>query len=264
MEKADGGILFLDEVHRLPKEGQELLFYLLDKGRLFNIKGAYERAVRGESTSLTYLNQNAAEYAAEMLFAQKLLQSINQVLDIPVPDEELIFIAMYLRAFSNRNYVDEANVGVIVIAHGKVASGMAAVANRILGVSRCIGLDMDLDDSILDMERRLTEEVQRQNQGKGCMILADMGSLSYLVIEVLRKALIPSMSMDEIIDTLTPHIPCGGSRQQELVPERKAAICTCITREGAAMAILKYMSGKINEEELTLFTAGAMGLVLNF
>ena len=30
--KADGGILFLDEVHRLPPEGQEMLFYLIDKG----------------------------------------------------------------------------------------------------------------------------------------------------------------------------------------------------------------------------------------
>jgi Sigma-54 interaction domain./Sigma-54, DNA binding domain. len=33
VEKADGGILFLDEVHRLPSEGQEILFFLLDKGK---------------------------------------------------------------------------------------------------------------------------------------------------------------------------------------------------------------------------------------
>lgn len=33
VEKADGGILFLDEIHRLPPEGQELLFYLMDKGQ---------------------------------------------------------------------------------------------------------------------------------------------------------------------------------------------------------------------------------------
>lgn len=32
VEKADGGILFLDEVHRLPPDGQEMLFYLMDKG----------------------------------------------------------------------------------------------------------------------------------------------------------------------------------------------------------------------------------------
>ncbi|VBB07066.1 phosphotransferase system mannose-type iia component [Lucifera butyrica] len=32
VERADGGVLFLDEVHRLPPEGQEMLFYLIDKG----------------------------------------------------------------------------------------------------------------------------------------------------------------------------------------------------------------------------------------
>ncbi len=29
---ADGGVLFLDEIHRLPPEGQEMLFYLMDQG----------------------------------------------------------------------------------------------------------------------------------------------------------------------------------------------------------------------------------------
>ena len=32
LEKADGGILFLDEVHRLPPQGQEMLFTFIDKG----------------------------------------------------------------------------------------------------------------------------------------------------------------------------------------------------------------------------------------
>lgn len=32
VDKADGGILFLDEIHRLPPEGQEMLFTLIDKG----------------------------------------------------------------------------------------------------------------------------------------------------------------------------------------------------------------------------------------
>ncbi len=32
VSKANGGVLFLDEVHRLPPEGQEMLFYLIDRG----------------------------------------------------------------------------------------------------------------------------------------------------------------------------------------------------------------------------------------
>lgn len=33
VEQCNGGILLLDEVHRLPPEGQEILFYLMDKGK---------------------------------------------------------------------------------------------------------------------------------------------------------------------------------------------------------------------------------------
>ncbi len=32
LEIANGGILFLDEIHRLPAEGQEMLFTFIDKG----------------------------------------------------------------------------------------------------------------------------------------------------------------------------------------------------------------------------------------
>ena len=32
IQKANGGILFLDEVHRLPPEGQEMIFYFMDHG----------------------------------------------------------------------------------------------------------------------------------------------------------------------------------------------------------------------------------------
>lgn len=32
LEKANGGILFLDEIHRLPPEGQEMLFTFIDRG----------------------------------------------------------------------------------------------------------------------------------------------------------------------------------------------------------------------------------------
>ncbi|WP_265455425.1 sigma-54-dependent transcriptional regulator [Enterococcus sp. HY326] len=32
IEQADGGMLFLDEIHRLPPEGQEMIFYFMDNG----------------------------------------------------------------------------------------------------------------------------------------------------------------------------------------------------------------------------------------
>ncbi|WP_376794861.1 sigma 54-interacting transcriptional regulator [Thermogemmatispora sp.] len=43
VEQANGGILFLDEVHRLPPEGQEMLFYLMDRERFRRLGDVEER-----------------------------------------------------------------------------------------------------------------------------------------------------------------------------------------------------------------------------
>ena len=47
VEKAHGGILFLDEIHRLPPEGQEMLFYFMDTGT-YNKLGETERKRKSE------------------------------------------------------------------------------------------------------------------------------------------------------------------------------------------------------------------------
>lgn len=43
VEQANRGILFLDEVHRLPPEGQEMLFYLMDRERFRRLGDSRER-----------------------------------------------------------------------------------------------------------------------------------------------------------------------------------------------------------------------------
>ncbi len=47
LKKADGGVIFLDEVHRLPPHGQEILFTFIDKGH-FRPLGETERIERDE------------------------------------------------------------------------------------------------------------------------------------------------------------------------------------------------------------------------
>lgn len=57
VEKANYGILFLDEVHRLPPEGQEMLFYLIDKG-LFRSMGEVEEYRKVEILILCATTEN--------------------------------------------------------------------------------------------------------------------------------------------------------------------------------------------------------------
>ncbi|MGL4990442.1 MAG: sigma 54-interacting transcriptional regulator [Sarcina sp.] len=57
VERANNGILFLDEVHRLPPEGQEMLFYLMDKGE-FTPLGESEKTKKSEVLVICATTEN--------------------------------------------------------------------------------------------------------------------------------------------------------------------------------------------------------------
>jgi transcriptional regulator with AAA-type ATPase domain/transcriptional regulatory protein LevR len=62
VEQADGGILFLDEVHRLPPQGQEMLFYLMDRG-------VYKR-----------MGEASREYKADILIIGATTENVESIL----------------------------------------------------------------------------------------------------------------------------------------------------------------------------------------
>ncbi|MEG0308000.1 MAG: sigma 54-interacting transcriptional regulator [Clostridium sp.] len=57
IEKSHGGILFLDEVHRLPSEGQEMLFTVMDKG-IFRRLGESEKERRSDVIFISATTEN--------------------------------------------------------------------------------------------------------------------------------------------------------------------------------------------------------------
>ena len=50
IEKTNGGILLLDEIHRLPPEGQEMLFLLMDKGVYRRLGETVKRKISADKT----------------------------------------------------------------------------------------------------------------------------------------------------------------------------------------------------------------------
>jgi len=74
VEQAHRGILFLDEVHRLPPEGQEMLFHLMDRERFRRLGDVRER-----HASLLLLAATTEEPAAALLptFRRRIPMLIN-------------------------------------------------------------------------------------------------------------------------------------------------------------------------------------------
>ncbi|SDJ09121.1 sigma 54-interacting transcriptional regulator [Natribacillus halophilus] len=77
VEQADGGILFLDEIHRLSSSGQEMLFYLIDKG-------VYRRlgeATRERQANITFIG--ATTENPERALLTTLLRRFSVTLTVP-------------------------------------------------------------------------------------------------------------------------------------------------------------------------------------
>jgi transcriptional regulatory protein LevR len=72
-----------------------------------------------------------------------------------------------LRTITRPSDVKRGRVGVIVLSHGRVAQGMAEVANRLLGVNHAVGIEMSLDEKPESALQRTIEVVYKIDEGKG-------------------------------------------------------------------------------------------------
>ena len=84
VEKAQNGVLFLDEIHRLPPEGQEMLFLLLDKGEYRKL-GANETSKDARVLIIAATTENL-----ESSLLQTFLRRIPMTITMPSLEERSI------------------------------------------------------------------------------------------------------------------------------------------------------------------------------
>lgn len=99
--EANGGILFLDEVHRLPPQGQEMLFLLIDKG-------VYRQLGESENTKeAKVMLILATTESPNSAMLQTFLRRIPVFIELPsidkrTPKERISFIYNFFREESKR------------------------------------------------------------------------------------------------------------------------------------------------------------------
>jgi len=79
--KANGGILFLDEIHRLPPEGQEMIFYFIDTGS-YNKLGETER---NRKSTVLIIGATTEDPASSLL--KTFVRRIPIVISLPPLEE---------------------------------------------------------------------------------------------------------------------------------------------------------------------------------
>ncbi|MDU3407050.1 sigma 54-interacting transcriptional regulator [Clostridium sp.] len=254
-----------------------------------HLNSTYERIRNGKEIINPKLSIIKTRYEKEYNVAKKMCEIVRERLNIDVPEDEIGFITMYLKNYTRYLKTEEGKVAVIVMTHGRVASAMAEVANKFLGVDHAVGLDMDFRDSPDIMLEKAIRLVKENDQGKGCIILVDMGSLvtfgdiitaktgietrvigrvdTLMVLEAVRKSALTDQSLEEIMHDLESDSKGFGSSQYNIENSNlsKVIVTLCITGKGSALKIKEYVENKIdlNGKDIEIIPIGFMDEDIN-
>jgi sigma-54 dependent transcriptional regulator of gfr operon len=132
IEEADGGFLFLDEIHRLPPEGQEKLFLFLDQG-IFRRIG---ESGKGRNASVRMLFATTED--PESRFLQTFLRRIPLVVNIPTFQErplkeklELIYNFYKKESIMIKKDIVVSNQAIDILLKSKVNGNIGKLSNAI-------------------------------------------------------------------------------------------------------------------------------------
>ena len=205
------------------------------------------------------MRENPNEYAA----AREIRDFLEMELDMKLKDQELLFFTMFL-CVEKENEGKHGAIGLLALAHGNgVARNMVDVADSLLHTTHGHALDMSLHQNVDDFLEVVTEKVKEINEGKGVLMLVDMGSLlsfgdiisqktqipirtidmisTPFVLEALRKTMLLEYTLDDLYKELRSYTPYIGKlyskNLQQQNGEQYVIITTCMSGEGAAIKL---------------------------
>jgi transcriptional regulator with AAA-type ATPase domain/transcriptional regulatory protein LevR len=210
LRAVERSLLWVEE--RLGRALPERIVYAL----ALHIHASVERVTAGRT--LDYPLQPPAGDSPETDAAAGLVDLIGRELGCSLPDSDVAFAAMLLQP-SEESLVQE-QVGIAVVAHGRVASAMAEVAHALTGTDLACAIDMALDQEPAAVLEELVTMAAADRFPGGLLLLADMGSLETmgeavyqrtgvqvrtvgmvstpLAVEAVHQAGVPGATLDQV------------------------------------------------------------------
>lgn len=260
---------FLEKASRmLDREFSKKIFYAL----AMHVGSSIERINNNKEIKNHKLEEIRKNNSLEYKISNDLKEILEQEFNIIIPEDEIAFITMFL-IIDKKEKIIEGKVGIVVAMHGEAAAtSIADVSNRLLGEDRAIGYNMPLDQKPAMALVNLTEIIKNTNNGKGVILLVDMGSLvlfgdmiyekthipvktidmvsTPMVLEATRKALLDS-TLEDVYNSCINLSPFVGriykdSFEFETDIKKNVIITACLTGQGAALKLKNILNKKLN------------------
>src|SRR5699024_2226825 len=207
----------------------------------------------------------------ELRVAKLVFQQIKEELKVSMEPQEIYFFTLFLMMDETDEY--NSRVGLIILAPGNgIARSLASVANSLLDTNHAVALDMPLEKNVDEFYEEFEGLAKNVDEGKGILIMTDMGSLNSFgdlleqktkihtrsidmistpyILEALRKTLISEYNLNEIYIELKKeiikHMVEGEqeNRSKHLI-KNGIIITTCMTGKGAAVVLSNFLKNSI-------------------
>jgi len=240
-----------------------------------HLSAAVERLRAGKPIINPQCEHIKSSYRKEFRIALKITRMLSMKLDLPFPEDEAGFIALYLNHFftkQQRNQPSDYNVGLLIVTHGEVAKALLDIAQVIVGIRHGIAISMGIEETVESVYERVKQAVRVVNRGSGVLFLVDMGSLinlgeliteelgiptrviarvdTLLAMEAIRKSVAPAATLYTVYDSLIelgdmfPRVPTKMSSDGKR-KLKKTIITTCFTGRGTALKIKRVIEDKL-------------------
>lgn len=237
-----------------------------------------ERTLAGQTIFNPNLASIQAQHQEEYHFLTQQRLQLEQALGLPLPEDELGFLSIFLVRISKGDHA--AHIGLIVVAHGRgTAFHMASVANQLLGTNCVRAYDIPLNRSNRQTLQELGRLIQETNRGKGVVLLVDMGFLmtmeeslcrqteipvrilpnvtTALILESGHQLFLPYSDIDEYVQSVnsayqeyiatTRRSSADTTLMQKPLEEKKNILLLCPRSEDAAMRLKSLVLSAIPE-----------------
>ena len=117
--------------------------------------------------------------------------------NIVIPPIEIEYLALLLSSINDP--IDQKRIGIVVAAHGiSTATSMVNVAKKLFEADNIVSVDMPLEKKPLDILEDVILKVKEINEGKGVLLLVDMGSLNTFADVITERTGISTKSIDMV------------------------------------------------------------------
>ncbi|OLB33743.1 MAG: hypothetical protein AUH05_16770 [Ktedonobacter sp. 13_2_20CM_53_11] len=209
-----------------------------------HLTSTLERISQGRSIAEPAIQSVRFTYPIEYEVARMALLQFRSALGVSLPESETDVLAVLLANADALLSSEQSTVGIVVAAHGHgIASGLAELANTLVGVNSVRWVELSLEQSPEELLGQVAHWVRTADQGGGVLLLVDFASLLPLGELVMRQAGVQVHTVSGVCAPLVVEAVRRAQRSKMVTLDQLAASLTLFHPEDE--------TGKANAHSLT-------------